>query len=295
MSTLERHCRFLLGAYPAEYRELRGEEIIGTLLEATPPEKSWPRLRDIRGLVFGGLRARAMFNRQLTTRANLRTAVLAGVAAYLAYNALAVLSVEYFAEVSVAGHIHPVPRPWPAVVASALTLVPVALGFLTGKRVAVLAAALPAAALMWYAGPWYGVSSPVALHLVLLAAVVALVTLPRGGKRPSRRWLVLIGVLAVSPVVPYFVPALGRLPFGALLVAVGAVSIVWAVIDARPAIAVIVFFLGVYLPLAAQELRMGTFPVGVLPYLGILTVIGVPALWLLRRQSAHRGPPTPTS
>ena len=72
MSTLERHCQLLLRAYPAAYREVRGEEIIGTLLEATPPGRSWPLPRDVRGLIFGGLRARATFNRQLTTAANLR-------------------------------------------------------------------------------------------------------------------------------------------------------------------------------------------------------------------------------
>jgi hypothetical protein len=91
MSTLERHCQLLLRAYPAAYREVRGEEIIGTLLEATPQQRSWPRLRDIRGLVLGGLRARAMLNQQFTTAANVRVAVLAGVAAYLAYSAAAVV------------------------------------------------------------------------------------------------------------------------------------------------------------------------------------------------------------
>lgn len=39
-------------------------------------------------------------------------------------------------------------------------------------------------------------------------------------------------------------------------------------IDARLAIAVIVYVLGFYLPVTAQALRMGTFPVLVLPYLG---------------------------
>jgi hypothetical protein len=51
MSRLERRCELLLRAYPATYRKARGEEIIGTLLEATPPERSWPLLRDIRGLI----------------------------------------------------------------------------------------------------------------------------------------------------------------------------------------------------------------------------------------------------
>jgi hypothetical protein len=288
MSTLERHCQLLLRAYPAAYREVRGEEIIGTLMEATPPGRSWPLPRDIRCLIAGGLRARAAFNRQLTTAANLRVAALVGVAAYLTYNALAVLSLEYFAEVPVAGHIHPVPRPWPTVLASALILVPVALAFLTSRRAVLLAAALPAAAVVWYAGPWYGVFSPVAFHLVFLAALVALVTLARRSKRPRRRWLVGVGILAALPILPEFAPQLGRdwFLYGVLL-APAAISIVVAAIDARPAIAVIVYFLGFYLPAAVHELMRGTFPVFVLPYAGMLTVIGAPALWLLRRQSAR--------
>jgi len=292
MSTLERHCQLLLRAYPAAYREARGGEIIGTLLEATLPGRSWPLPRDVRCLIAGGLRARAASNRQLTTSANLRVAALIGVAAYLAYNALAVLSIEYFAEVSVGGHIHPAPRGGPIVLASALTLGPVALAFMTSRRAVVLAAALPAAAVMWYAGPWYSVFSPAAVHLVFLAALVALVTLARRSKRPRRRWLVGVGILAALPIVPEFAPQLRfDWPLYGVLLAPIAISIVWAVIDARLAIAVIVYFLGFYLPVAIQELMRGTFPVFVLPYLGILTGIGGPALWLLRRQSAHPGRP----
>ena len=113
-------------------------------------------------------------------------------------------------------------------------------------------------------------------------------------ERPSRRWLVLVGFLAVLPVVPDIVPAVAPVYLGVLLLAVGVVSIVWAVIDARPAIAVIVFFLGFYLPLAVNEVAMGAIPTFALPYLGVLAVIGVPALWLLRRQSAHPSRPAQT-
>lgn len=285
MSTLERHCQLLLRVYPAVYREVRGEEIIGTLLEATPPERSWPRPRDIRGLIFGGLRARAAFNRQFTTAANLRLAVLAGVAAYLAYGAAAFVSLDVLAEVSADGHIRPAPFGWPTLLAAALTLLTVGLALLTSRRALVLAAALPAAAVVCYAGLWSPGAGATAFNLALLAALVALVG---GSKRPSRRWFVLVGLLAVLPALP---DTIGPASFGALLLAVSAVSIVWAVIDARPAIAVVVFFLGLYLPIAANALTMGAIPVFVL-YLGVLTVIGVPAVWLLRRQSAHPGRPT---
>lgn len=58
MTRLDRHCRWLLLAYPAWYRRERGEEMLGTLLEVGPPERSWPSFRDARSLITGGSRAR---------------------------------------------------------------------------------------------------------------------------------------------------------------------------------------------------------------------------------------------
>jgi hypothetical protein len=58
VSSLERRCRRLLYAYPAWYRRGRGEEMLDTLLEASPPGRRWPSFRDTRALVIGGLRVR---------------------------------------------------------------------------------------------------------------------------------------------------------------------------------------------------------------------------------------------
>ena len=58
MTPLERRCRWLLRAYPGWYRRGRGEEMLGTLLEASPPGRSWPSFRDARALIIGGLRVR---------------------------------------------------------------------------------------------------------------------------------------------------------------------------------------------------------------------------------------------
>jgi hypothetical protein len=55
---LERHCRWLLHAYPAWYRRDRAGEMLGTLLEASGPGARWPSFRDARALVTGGLRVR---------------------------------------------------------------------------------------------------------------------------------------------------------------------------------------------------------------------------------------------
>jgi len=58
VTPLERRFRLLLRAYPASYRRERAEEMLGTLLEASPPGRSWPSFRDTRSLIIGGLRVR---------------------------------------------------------------------------------------------------------------------------------------------------------------------------------------------------------------------------------------------
>jgi hypothetical protein len=58
VTPLERHCRWLLRAYPAWYRRNRAAEMLGTLLEASQPGRKWPYFRDARALVTGGLRVR---------------------------------------------------------------------------------------------------------------------------------------------------------------------------------------------------------------------------------------------
>jgi hypothetical protein len=84
VTRLERSALRLLHVYPAAYRRERGEEIIGTLLEATPEGRNWPRVRDARALVVSGLTARAAQNRRRPVGVNLRVAVMTGLAIYTA-------------------------------------------------------------------------------------------------------------------------------------------------------------------------------------------------------------------
>ncbi len=58
VGSLERHCRWLLLAYPAWYRRDRAEEMLGTLLETSRPGRQWPSFRDARALIRRGLRMR---------------------------------------------------------------------------------------------------------------------------------------------------------------------------------------------------------------------------------------------
>jgi hypothetical protein len=291
VSRFERHCAMLLRTYPAAYRAERGEEITGTLLETSPEGREWPLPRDIRGLIVGGLRARAAFNRQLTTAANVRTALLVGVAAYLAYNAAGVIGFYVHEELLNGGrHLRPVAVAWPELLAWALILVAVGLALLTGRRMVVLAGVLPASAALCIAGTWH----PYALSetVVPLVSLAALVALSGNREPPSRRWLVPIALLAVMPLGTYFGLLTWPYAFEALQVTIAAAAIVWVVIDARAAFAVSVFVLGLWLPMAVDSLVQGFVPLYLWPYLAITTVIAVPAVWLLRRQSAHPGRPS---
>jgi hypothetical protein len=80
---LERRTRWLLRAYPAAYRADRGEEIIGTLLEAVPPGRDWLPSREAVALVAAGLRARRAANLRQGLAASLRQVAVAGAAIYL--------------------------------------------------------------------------------------------------------------------------------------------------------------------------------------------------------------------
>ena len=308
MSNLERHCRLLLRAYPAAYREARGEEIMGTLLEATPPGRPWPLPRDIRCLIFGGLRARAAQPRQFTTATNLRVAVLAGVAAYLAFSASGFLS-SY------------VPSGYNVIAGRPAGCVRIATRG-RGAECAVRLAARCCRAVADPSGARLAESAPcrcsprrvarscgdvlrraVAGHrcgstVVGLACLAALVAVAGYAERPSWRWFWPLGLLAIAPllvaVARRFAPTGADVVLAAGVIlaalAVSILSIAWMVIDARPAIAMAVFLLAIQLSLTISLLAMGDRSV-VSPLFALVVIaIMAVAVWRLRRQSA-RGEP----
>src|SRR5439155_8666510 len=57
-AALVRRYRLLLRCYPAAYRDARGEELLGTLLDDARPGQRIPSVRDAADLVFHGLRRR---------------------------------------------------------------------------------------------------------------------------------------------------------------------------------------------------------------------------------------------
>jgi hypothetical protein len=285
MTAFERRCRLLLRAYPAAYRRERGEEIIGTLLEATPAGRSWPRLCDARALMAGGLRARATQNRQLTTAANLRVAVMVGAALYLS-----VWVASYLGNAVVEFQLNWPAVGWPALpaVLTALAVAAAVVLAWTGSRRVALAGALAAvAAICYFVLLQRNFAGPAVIQLASLAGLVALI--PRTA-RPSRKWLWLFGVVAATAVLPALPEHLGtfdRVTPGTLVLAIGVISLAWIGIDARLALAFLTYFMLLMLETEAISIVVGPGLGWLLP-LPIVAVIAAPAIWLLRRQSAPR-------
>ena len=287
MGALERRCRLLLRAYPAAYRSERGEEIIVTLLEATPAGRAWPVPRDVRGLLTGGMRARAAQNRERTTAENLRVAALVGVAAYLALTTTGVLNQFVRQQIALGWQSEFSAYGWPLAAGMVLMLVTVALVWLSGRRGVVLCGALTAAAAVSYGGPWG--SGAAASDVSYLACLAAMVGLASGRCRPGWRWLGPVGLAAAVPLLP---AVAGPVLIVAVLLAVAVLGLVWMAVDARPALALAAFLLAEASWPMIHALSTGTGFFDAVPSIAIVAVITAPALWLLRRQSAHPSGPS---
>ena len=281
VTAFERRSRRLLRAYPAAYRRERGEEIISTLLEATPAERTWPRPRDARALIVGGVRARAAQNRHLTTADNLRIAVMVGVALYLS------VWIGVYLRTAVLDFSRP-GMVWPALLVGLPLAAALVLAW-TAPRFVVLAGALPAAVAVCYLVlVRTHLIGPAIVQLASLAGLVALI--PRT-VRPSRRWLWLVGVVVAPAVLPFphtYLGYLERLYSGGLVLAIFVISILWAVIDARLIVAIITYLT---LTVVQSDLAIVTHGFGIysqIPPLLVVAAVAALAVWLLRRQSAGR-------
>ncbi len=298
MSPLERRCRLLMRAYPPTYRRERGDEIMATLLEATPEGRRRPQLRDTRALVVGGLRARAALNRGRTTAANLRLAVLAGVCIYLAMSAAGDLDTFFFSEfdrgVPMIGRMG-----WPALLAALFAAAVVILGWVARRRVVIGAAALAAGAAQGYAGFSSGqMASYVVTELACLAAVVVL-TIRMERRSPAGLWLIFAVVAAlvlpgylqyVAPLWPYIAPLWLYIAPGMELCVV-VVALAWVAVDARPLVAVATYFILSSVPVALVELGWGVSNWFGNPALFVACAVAALAVWQLRRQSVRPGQP----
>jgi hypothetical protein len=294
MTPLERRVRWLLRCYPADYRRERGDEIIGTLLEATPDGRTWPQARDVHALVVGGLKARGAQNCQRTVGVNVRVAVMAGLALYASLWVASYLDGVVQGLMLTSVHI-PGWTIWSAAVTALLAGATVALAW-TAPRAWVLAGALAASAAVIAFG--LAVGGPHTLLGTRLLDVLSLVGLavlaPRAG-HPSRHWLWLPGFIVVTLPLEFaldygwFGYTWGLLSPGLPLLAIAIAGILSVAVDARLMVAVLTFLAVKGLEIPVTEISSG-FPsgaVGSLPFILIVAAIAAPAVWLLRRQSGR--------
>jgi hypothetical protein len=311
---LERRARTLLRAYPADYRRDRADELIGTLLEATPAGQSFPSARDARALIAGGVRARAARNRRLSTTANLRLALLLGLSIFLAFN------VNWYLAGQQVGPIGP---GWLAIAAGLLGAA-AALAPWLGRRAVTTAIVVPAAAVLAYqiqsdsvSGRSFQRTELEAWLAVVLVAMGALVALSGGPGRLPRSWLWLpslplaglaVGGLLLAAGEPYhlakydfeyFLTAVHVSQYAILLLA--AVIACWFVTDVRPAFGLVAAALLTFLlwdldtAVTMPFIRIstgGNVLLVVLP-VAIGLAIMLPLAWLLHRQTKPNPRPLP--
>jgi hypothetical protein len=322
---LERHARLLLRAYPRGYREDRGEEMIGTMLEAAPEDQHWPPAREAWSLIRGGIRARAAVNHQVPIAAALRQAAILGISldcARLAGNDVQPLTQPSF---YVTAHLIVQPT------VSALMLIAVAALAWTGSRLAVLAGAIAAAvASIWLEHstrasmahmthahifvPGLSILVPNVVPLLVLLAVLVAVT----GRtaRPPVAWLAFPCLVAPLTACAIWFQSRGGywgqpLPMtlltsiehgrgaGFFLLA-GFLATAWLVTDARPAAGVAAFVAVIDLPPLVQQIQQAGDVPSVYAFenaLNDLQTVGVgvalmAALAWLHHRRTRKQPPT---
>jgi len=247
---LERRIRLLLRAYPPGYRAGRGEEMLGTLLEATPDGRDWPSARDSWSLLAGGTRARRARNRQLGPATSLRQAVVLGLALYVSWLSAQLLQI-FLSDPLTRAHGTPV--------LAAFLLAATGLAVWAGQRtllITAVAAGLAVLAYYWYSCLTVPVVHPLSprwMAYVLTSAVpvllvmLALVHLTRRDGRPPRSWLILVTMPLLAMLATRVLPAAFRpspvpdalwnlLPDILVLLAIPALA--WLATDARPALGV---------------------------------------------------------
>jgi hypothetical protein len=289
MSPLERRVRWLLRAYPDWYLRNRGDEMLGTVLDAAGPDREWPPARDAVLLVWHGLLARARSYWQLGLATNLRLAALLGVAIFIADGEGGLLSLIY-----VLARTHHAIDPnldplYPSLVALATLAVVVVVWF--ANRWIGTAAAV-ACALLTY--PWQSdlLSSPYMTAALLLLAALAL-----GRIRPPASWLWLTGLAAACGAVQWLLllagsPLYGHggLPLASFMPwLVLVVALLWMPADVRPAVGAIVA-INLATVISFYWRVTGNFPGFGLLAVPVLTAIAIP---IVARMRARRrtGPP----
>jgi hypothetical protein len=136
---LELAYRRLLLAYPADYRNERGDELVSTLLASAPPGRRRPSIAEAFDLLYHGFRTRARLTRRTLTGPAAADELVQ--AAVVSLTVAAAVAVAVIVGVSLLGqpvfYRHPessYPAPVRAGVGLVLTTFPAALAFLSGNR-----------------------------------------------------------------------------------------------------------------------------------------------------------------
>jgi hypothetical protein len=236
---LERRARILLHAYPADYRRDRAEEIIATLLEATPRGRAYPSGRDSLALIAGGRHARAALNRRQGAAAGLRLALLLGAAIFLGFN------IDFLVAVPAGGLGQP-GLPWSLALAGALGTAAALAPWLRSRAVtAVLAFPAGALFLIYVLGVPQG-NAPnggdIAWLAWILVALGVLVSLSGNQSRLPGSWLWLLGAAPAATAAARLIPSpgggsdLGTFLVGCTALLLAVVVTCWLATDARPAL-----------------------------------------------------------
>lgn len=296
-SKLERRARALLRVYPAEYRYGRAEEMIGTLLEAAPPGRSFPTAREAWSLIAGGRHARAARNRRPGVKANVRLALLLGISIYISAH-FGVTLLE-----NAGGYLRGDGASWLTNTTLALG-VAVALAPWLDSRAATTALAIPASALTTYGGLKANHTSATTISLAeLLIVMAALAALSGGPVRLPRSWLWLPCAFPLALAAGSLLPSqhaavhslVANLELDALLLLTVTVAC-WLVTDARPAVALCVAWLllvllGILPDLLFHNHLFARQVLEVLPeQFAVVLPILLPAAWLLLRRQKTPSP-----
>jgi|HubBroStandDraft_5_1064220.scaffolds.fasta_scaffold23222_3 hypothetical protein len=237
MSDVESRARWLLRFYPAAYREDRAEEILGTLLEASPEGRHWPPFRDARSLLIGGMRARSAENRRLPLGTNLRLALILGLAIFLALHPATLMTVQPF---------------WPGAAYEACGLLMIATIVATwfAPRAVTIAIALVTAVALGLLARHMDGRNLAGVASFILAPVALAAAVATEPVRPPRSWLWLPAAAGVSSILVYLQNAVVDLSARLSSIAGSAAAViylgllaaifVWLVTDARPLLALVI-------------------------------------------------------
>lgn len=226
----ERIGRAMLRAYPDEVRAARGEEILGTVLEAGEPS-AHAFVREGASIVLAGLRERATFVARVGSRRLIADAFCQAAALWLMWGAVNVVSSE-------------LQRPWAASpdVLALIVLLALLVGVLVGydRIVGVIGLAFIAGVEL-FTDP-QAATRPLTLAILFVPLLCCLVMAfaPRKRSSDPRRLVLLVPAIALVALLPEAVDR-GT----ALLVLVSLVGVLRLPVDPRLAIACGIVWTGV--------------------------------------------------